>query len=84
MEKDEDRKLQIKIAQLNANLQVYLAMCVSFLAVFIALAVALISNQIPNLIERFGALIAILITYCGAIHFLFKMNECKNEFEKLQ
>ncbi len=80
----EDRELQIKLAQLNAKLQVDLTVAFGFLAS--ALVLFVFAYQIGK--ENFNYVsitnwIAAFMSMLGAIIFVRRINACLGEFEKL-
>jgi len=87
----EDRKLQIKLAQLNANLQVYLAMIFGAIAATIALLVfgyQLVLESYPQLSIKTAVATAFFAvagcTIYAAYVTLPKLKACLDEFKNLQ
>jgi hypothetical protein len=88
----EDRKLQIKLAQLNADLQVYLATIFGAIAAAIALLVfgyQLLLESYPQLsIKTVVALIFFIVgsvmTYSVYTRTLPELKRCLDEFKNLQ
>jgi len=88
---NEDRKLQIKLAQLNADLQVYLATIFGAIAVAITLLVfgyQLALESYPQLsIKTYVAIVffifAFVMTYVAA-HTLPMLKQCLDQFKNLQ
>ena len=76
----EDRKLQMKLAQLNADLQVYLATFFGFLAGSITLAV--LEFQFPSWAILFG--ISALVFLSSSCFFLYKLIQCHKAFKSLK
>jgi hypothetical protein len=87
----EDRQLQVKIAQLNAKLQVDLAFIFGFLAGGISFSVfgyQLWFQNVQNLpfnqvFVAVSFFILSSISFVGAIFFIFKLAEISKNFEKL-
>jgi hypothetical protein len=87
----EDRKLQIKIAQLNAYLQVYLALIFGEIAGGITILVfgyQLILDGYPQFSIKtlFAIVFFIVATFLlmGAARVIPKLKECMNGFKSLQ
>jgi hypothetical protein len=81
---NEERKLQIKIAQLNAELQFYLATSLTIFAgsiAFLALGYQLPSDQSSLKILIF---IMALMLLCVAGYGFYKLTQCFKAFKNLQ
>ncbi len=86
----EDRALQIRLAQLNSDLQIYLAGIFGFFAggvTFTVFAIQLFINQPPaftiNTFLFFVAAITSLIAYYGVVKLLRKLDTCYKEIKNL-
>ncbi|MGD0072473.1 MAG: hypothetical protein ABSB71_13050 [Candidatus Bathyarchaeia archaeon] len=85
---NEDRKLQIRLAQLNAKLQVYLASVFGFLAGGIALLIFGYQFGFQNYpqVSSFQVIIAIAsivvsgISFVGSIIFIYKLYGVSEDF----
>ncbi len=84
MTDDVDRKLQIKIAQLNADLQFCLASCFGLFAGAIALIVLgyLLPSDQTSLKVLIFIVALILLSIAG--YYLSKLNQCLKAFKNLQ
>lgn len=90
----DKRKLEIKIAQLNAKLQLYLAGYFGLFAGGIALAVfgiQIFLDQLPTypaitlqMLYSFAILIISSLSFLCVFRVKTKLNACLNEFDKLQ
>jgi fructose-specific phosphotransferase system IIC component len=78
---NERRQLQIRIAQLNADLQFYLAACFASFAIFTAFIVA--AYQLSSPLKE-GAFISAIVAGFLAGDYLYLVNKCRDEFKKLQ
>jgi len=88
---EEERKLQIKIAQLNADLQVYLAIIFGAVAVAVALLVfgyQLAFESYPQLSMKTAIAIAFFVASSCILYVPLravpKLKACLDEFKKLK
>lgn len=88
-----DVELQIRLAELQADIQINLTAAFGFLAAFLALTIGIMqiilmlpSGESFMPIKIFFAALATAAALCGIgiIHFLHKVNEFRKEFEELK
>ncbi len=91
MSENEDRALQIRLAQLNADLQFYIASLFGLFAITIAAWVfgsQLILENFPkidiNTIFAIPVYIIAILASIGTLMSGSKLIECRNEFKKLK
>jgi membrane protein implicated in regulation of membrane protease activity len=88
----EETEIQIRLAELQANIQVYLAIAVGFFAAVFGLAAilyqVLLAYTASNELYLLVSIVAILILefFCAYYTNLFvkKMTKSRNEIEKLK
>lgn len=88
----EERELQIKLAQLNARLQIYIAGAFGFVALVIALtigtyqslAIYFSQKDLNQLLAGLFLLIITVISTIIASNFADKLNKCKKEIDSLK
>jgi len=89
-EENNDRRLQIRIAQLNADLQVYVAFIFGAIAGAVTFIVFGYQLVVSSSLTRLGAIISIVVFgvatgLLGSASWLIpKLKRCLNDFKALQ
>lgn len=81
---DEERKLRIKIAQLDARLKVDLAWIFGLLAVSITLMIFGYQVSKENFSASVVSYIGALASFCISYGWMDRAEKCSKEFENLQ
>lgn len=87
---NEDRELQIELAQLQTDVQIYLTIAVSFLALFFALITSfqqLIGQTSVCLLKDSyiaGSIIIAILAYFTTTKYVNKMGNKREEMKKLK
>jgi hypothetical protein len=87
---NDDKKLQIELAQLQTDVQIHLTVAVSFLAIWITLIVSFqqLFVQATEPFQQFGYVIGVVISallgFISTSKLIDKMKNKRTEMEKLK